>query len=333
MPSNQPLTAAVDDPQGFAHHFAQTNGINLHYVEEGQGPLVILLHGFPYLWYLWRRQIRALADAGYRVVAPDIRGFGQSECPATAESCNMLQCVGDLVGLMQTLGESAAVIVGHDLGAWVAYAAAQLRPDLFRGLALLNTPITPREAQRPGEAWKLLQEKTGKRFYQEYFQHPEAVAELDADIRKTLRSAFYSISGDACGSERWRLFIAADETFLDTVHEPQQFPAWLCAQGLDYYVREYARRGFAAPLSHYRARNLNWDQGAFLEGLKVQQPSLFIGGAADPAAEFFMANYDRLESHMPNLRKKVLLEGVGHSAAEERPEEVNRLLLAFLARL
>ena len=202
MPSSNTPTTAVDDPQSFTHCFAQTNGINLHYVEEGQGPLVILLHGFPYIWYMWRRQIRALANAGYRVVAPDIRGFGQSACPPTPDSCNMLQCVGDLVGLMQALGESSSVIVGHDLGAWVAYAAAQLRPDLFRGLVLLNTPITPREAQRPGDAWKLLQEKTGKCFYQEYFQHPEAVTELDADIRKTLRSVFYSISGDARGSER-----------------------------------------------------------------------------------------------------------------------------------
>ena len=120
-------------------------------VEEGQGPLVILLHGFPYLWYMWRRQIRALEAAGYRVVAPDIRGFGQSECQATAESCNMLNCVGDLVDLIGQLGESAAVVIGHDLGAWVAYAAAQLRPDLFRALVILNTPVTPREPRRPSD--------------------------------------------------------------------------------------------------------------------------------------------------------------------------------------
>ncbi|MEE4144690.1 MAG: alpha/beta hydrolase [Halieaceae bacterium] len=331
MPEQYP---AVDDPRGFSHHQLQTNGIRLHYVEEGEGPLVILLHGFPYLWYMWRHQIRALAAGGYRVVAPDIRGFGQSECPPEPESCDMLHCVGDLVGLMRELGESSAVVIGHDLGAWVAYAAAQMRPDLFRALAMLNTPVTPRESQRPSDTWKMLANKTGKRFYQAYFQQrEEAVAVMDADIGRTLRSIYYSISGDAPGAERWRLFIAGDENFLDTVFDPAVLPSWLSRVAMDYYAGEYARKGFAAPLSHYRARDRNWEQSAFLEGLKVQQPSLFIGGAADPAAELFMPNYDRLDSHLPNLHKKVLLEGVGHSAAEERPQVVNDLLLEFLAQL
>ena len=327
------LYPAVDDPRGFSHHHVRSTGIDLHYVEEGEGPLVILLHGFPYLWYMWRQQIRALAAGGYRVVAPDIRGFGQSECPAEPEFCDMLHCVADLVGLMRELGESTAVVVGHDLGAWVAYAAAQMRPDLFRALAMLNTPVTPRESQRPSDTWKMLANKTGKRFYQEYFQQREAVAVMDADIGRTLRSIYYSISGDAPGAERWRLFIARDENFLDTVFDPAVLPSWLARVAMDYYAGEYAHKGFAAPLSHYRARDRNWDQSASLEGLKVHQPSLFIGGAADPAAELFLPNYDRLDSHLPNLHKKVLLEGVGHSAAEERPQVVNDMLLGFLARL
>ena len=328
-----PNSLSVDDPQSFAHHFARTNGIDLHYVEEGQGPLVILLHGFPYLWYMWRRQIRALEAAGYRVVAPDIRGFGQSECQATAESCNMLNCVGDLVDLIGQLGESAAVVIGHDLGAWVAYAAAQLRPDLFRALVILNTPVTPREPRRPSDLWKILESKTGKRFYQAHFASGDATAEMDADIRKTLRSSYYSLSGDSTGNERWRLFLGKDESFIDTVFDPAQFPTWLNNTAIDYYASEYARKSFAAPLSHYAARDRNWELSAFAQGLKVQQPSLFIGGAADPAAELFMANYDKLESHLPNLRHKILLEDVGHSAAEELPEMVNKLLLEFLSEI
>lgn len=325
---------AVEDPQSFVHQFAETNGIRSHYVEEGQGPLVILLHGFPYCWYMWRRQIRTLAAAGYRVVAPDIRGFGQSDCPADPQACDMQNCVGDLVALMQALGESAAVIVGHDLGAWVAYAAAQRRPDLFRALALLNTPVTPREPHKPSELWKMLAAGTGQRFYQQYFQAPgEAEAVMDADIRKTLRSIFYSISGDAVGEQRWRLFVEQGETLMDTVCDPERFPGWLHDTALDYYVGQYSRHGFAAPLSHYRARDRNWEQSAFLDGLKLQQPSLFIGGAADPAFERFVPSYDKLETHLANLRQKVLLEGVGHSAAEEQPEVVSGMLLAFLARL
>ena len=318
--------------QSFTHRFAQINGIRLHYVDEGQGPCVILLHGFPYLWFMWRRQIRSLAAAGYRVVAPDIRGFGRSDCRADAASCDMLHCVGDLVGLMQVLDETSAVIVGHDLGAWVAYAAAQMRPDLFGALVMLNTPVTSREARRPGDSWRMLSEKAGRRFYQAVFdQRIEAESVMNADIRRTLRSIYYSISGNAVGEQRWRLFIAQGETFLDTVHDPQQLPEWLSQTALDYYVSEYSRNGFGAPLSHYQARNRNWELMAFLEGLKVRQPSLFIGGAADPAAEFFMASYEKLESHLPDLRGKVLLEGVGHSAAEEQPEVISRMLLAFLA--
>ena len=132
----------ADDPDAFNHCFAEVNGIRMHYIDEGQGPLVILLHGFPYLWYMWRRQIVALAEAGFRVVVPDQRGFGQTDRPDSIEAYDMSQAVGDMVGLMAALGETSAVIVGHDLGAWVAQAAAMLRPDLFR----------PRDAQYPGAA-------------------------------------------------------------------------------------------------------------------------------------------------------------------------------------
>ena len=158
-----------------------------------------------------------------------------------------------------------------------------------------------------------------------------ADAELDADIRRTLRSVYHLISGDALGEERCRLFIAEGEIFLDTVFDPAELPSWLPDVAIDYYVSEYTRRGFAGPLGHYRARDRNWEQSAFLDGLKLRQPAIFIGGAVDPAAEFFIPNYDRLEQHLPNLRTKGLLEGVGHSAAEERPQVVNEMLLAFLA--
>ncbi len=334
-PSAQPSDAPpVDDPQSFAHRFSDLNGIRLHYVEEGQGPLVLLLHGFPYLWYMWRRQIRALAQAGFRVVAPDLRGFGQTDAPSEVQAYSMLHSVGDMVGLLHVLGEKSAVVVGHDLGAWVAYAAAQMRPDLFRALVMLNTPVPSREARTPSATWKLLAGDSGRRFYHHYFQTPgEAETTMNADIRKTLRSAFYSISGSAVGHERWRLFIEPGETFLDTVFDPSQFPVWVCPQGMDYYVNEYTRKGFAGPLNHYRMRDRNWEQSAFLEGLQLPQPALFIGGAADPALERFVQNYETMESHLPKLRKKVLLEGVGHSAAEEKPYMVNELLLHFLREL
>src|SRR3954468_432273 len=137
------------DPEAFNHCFAEVNGIRMHYIDEGQGPLVILLHGFPYLWYEWRRQIGALVGAGFRVVVPDQRGFGQTDRPDAIDAYDISQSVGDVVGLMADLGETSAVIIGHDLGAWVAQAAAMLRPDLFRALVMLNTPVPPRGKVRP----------------------------------------------------------------------------------------------------------------------------------------------------------------------------------------
>jgi pimeloyl-ACP methyl ester carboxylesterase len=131
-------TRDPDDPRSFEHRFTQANGISIHYVEEGHGPLVVLLHGFPYIWYMWRRQIRALAAAGYRVVAPDIRGFGQGDAPAAVETYVMHQCVGDLVGMVHALGEESAVVVGHDLGAWVAYAGVTLQPHDLLGARLVH---------------------------------------------------------------------------------------------------------------------------------------------------------------------------------------------------
>lgn len=324
----------ADDPAAFKHCFAEVNGIRLHYVDEGQGPLVILLHGFPYLWYEWRRQIVALAGAGYRVVVPDQRGFGQSDRPEPVEAYDLSQSVGDVVGLMAALGETSAVIIGHDLGAWVAQAAAMLRPDLFRGLVMLSTPVPPRGKVKPTVALQAMAK--GKVYHHLYFQQiGKPDRELASNTRKTLRSVYYSISGSAVGTERWRLFIEPGEPILNAFTEPKEFPAWLSTRAIDYYVDEYKRAGFTGALNHYRCRDRNWEITAFLDGAVVSQPSMFIGGAADPSLESseMRALYDRLDTYLPGLQKKVLLRGVGHSAPEEGVDQVNELLLEFLAQL
>ncbi len=158
----------ADDPEAFNHCFAEVNGIRMHYIDEGQGPLVILLHGFPYLWYMWRRQIGALAGAGFRVVVPDQRGFGQTDRPDSVDAYDLSQSVGDMVGLMAALGETSAVIVGHDLGAWVAQAAAMLRPDLFGALVMLNTPVPPRGKIKPSVGLQAMAK--GRVYHHLYFQ-------------------------------------------------------------------------------------------------------------------------------------------------------------------
>ncbi|MGW8462497.1 alpha/beta fold hydrolase [Pseudomonas sp. CLCA07] len=330
---DQPLRD-VDAPHAFAHHFVDINGIRMHYVEEGQGPLVILLHGFPYLWYMWRRQIPVLASAGYRVVAPDLRGFGLSDSPAAVEAYDMSQAVGDIVCLMEALGETCAIVVGHDLGAWVAQSCAMLRPELFRALVMLNTPVPPRGRIRPTDGLRAMAK--GKGYHHLYFQQLEKPdRELAADTRKTLRSIFYSVSGDAVGAERWRLFIEPDEPILNAFTDPVAFPAWLSPQAIDHYVDEYTRAGFTGPLNYYRCRDRNWEISAFLDGAVISQPSMFIGGANDPSIEppQIRGLYDQLETYLVGLRKKVLLPGVGHAAAEETPEQINALLLEFLEQL
>ena len=324
----------ADEPGAFNHRFAEVNGIRMHYVDEGQGPLVMLLHGFPYLWYAWRRQIVALTQAGFRVVVPDQRGFGQTDRPDSIDAYDISQSVGDMVGLLAALGETSAVIIGHDLGAWVAQAAAMMRPDLFRGLVMLSTPVPPRGKVRPTVA--LREMAKGRVFHHLYFQQVgKPDRELAGDPRKTLRSVYYSISGDATGNDRWRLFLEPGEPILNGFTEPKEFPSWLSARAIDYYVEEYARTGFTGALNHYRCRDRNWEISSFLDGAMVRQPSLFIGGDADPSIEPIEIRtvYDRLETWLPGLRKKVLLPGVGHGAVEESVDQVNALLLEFLEQL
>ena len=324
----------ADDPGAFNHCFADVNGIRMHYIDEGQGPPVILLHGFPYLWYMWRRQIPALAAAGFRVVAPDQRGFGQTDRPEPIEAYDISQSVGDMVGLMTALGETSAVVVGHDLGAWVAHAATMLRPDLFGALVMLNSPVPPRGKVKPTVALEAMAQ--GRVFHHLYFQQiGEPDRELASDPRKTLRSVYYSISGDATGDDRWRLFLPAGQPILNAFTEPKRFPAWLSERAIDYYVNEYTRTGFTGALNHYRCRDRNWEITSFLDGAVIRQPSIFIGGAADPSLEAIEIRglYDQFDAYLPGLRKKVLLPGVGHSVAEESVDLVNEVLLEFLSQL
>lgn len=328
------MASTFDDPAVFTHHTVTLDGLTVHYVEQGSGPLVILLHGFPYTWFEWRHQIAALAGAGYRVVAPDIRGFGESGKPDDTAQYTMLHSAGDVVGLLGALGETRAVLVGHDLGAWIAAAAARLRPDLFRALALLSTPVGPREAERPSIQWQRLEQQLGGRLHHHYFQEPGvAEALLDPDIASSLRGIYFAISGEAEGAARWRPITRSGETIRDTLPDSRRLPKLLSGPAFAEYVRQYGKAGFAAPLAHYRCRDLTWELTAAWAGQMVHQPTLFLGGAADPALPLMQATYDTLEATYPNLTHKTLLPGIGHGAPEEAPETVNTTLIAWLSTL
>ncbi len=309
-----------------AMKFIETNGIRMHYVDAGAGPLVVLLHGFPESWHSWRHQLGALAAAGFRAVAPDLRGYGLTDQPDDLDAYDIFQLTGDVVGLVNGLGEKSATIVGHDWGALVTAYAALFRPDLFRAVGLLSVPYSPRGKMNQSQ-WE--QKKyPGKIFYQASLRSPGANQFLMSDVQSSLLKGLYSLSGEAEGEDRWSP--VRDPSAPRGNAGPPKMPSWLTKEDLDFLVAEYQRTGFNGGLNYYRNMDRNWALTPFLDGAKITQPTLFIAGDRDPVIEFTRDAYDNLEVNVPNLKKNVLLPGVGHWTQQEKPEEVNRLLVEFL---
>ena len=312
------------------HHFVTTNGIKMHYVEQGSGPLVVMCHGWPESWYSWRHQIPALAAAGFRVVAPDQRGYGQTEAPEPIDSYNIFNLVGDIVGLVNGLGESQVIVAGHDWGAPVAWHCALLRPDLFRACALLSVAYIPRGPARPSILWKVL-EGTDKHFYQNYFQEPGRVEkELEADPRRAMAMILYSASGDPPPSERWQFLFPRDRKFMETGVVPGKLPPWLTEADVDFFAGEFRRAGFRGGINWYRNVDRNWELTAFLDGATLRQPSMFAAGEHDPVIPMMRGDPSRIiATSMPNCRRQVIIPGAGHWIQQERPQQVSQLLVDF----
>jgi pimeloyl-ACP methyl ester carboxylesterase len=312
------------------HRFVRANGIEMHLAEQGAGPLIVLCHGFPESWYSWRHQLSALAGAGYRAVAPDMRGYGQTEQPPEIERYTQLHHVGDMVGLVEALGETEAVIAGHDWGAAVAWNAALMRPDVFRAVIVLSVPYSPRSDVPPTPALRAM---AGENFmYMLYFQTPGvAEVELERDVRSTLRRLLYAASGEAPAA--WRAVMPRRETLLEGMPDPVTLPAWLTETDLDVYAREFERTGFRGGLNWYRNLDRTWELMAAYQRAKVTPPALFIAGDRDLVIEMRRSAFDALPITVPNLRKRVLLPGCGHWTQQERPAEVNAGMLAFLGSL
>jgi pimeloyl-ACP methyl ester carboxylesterase len=322
-----------------SHRTVGTNGIAMHIAEAGQGPLVVLCHGFPESWHSWRHQLAALAEAGFRAVAPDMRGYGRTDAPDEIGQYTLLHLVGDMVGLLDALGEERAVIAGHDWGGPVAWHSALLRPDRFRAAIGLSVPYLPR-ANTPPTA--RMPQDEGNLFYQLYFQTPGvAEAELSRDPGATLRRVMYSGSGDAPrradGEPLAGCFslVPRNGGFLTRTHDPEMLPAWLSKADLDFYAGEFARTGFRGGLNWYRNIDRNWELLAPFAGAKVSVPALYIAGDRDLVTRF--RGMDQL---IPNLRsfvhklwRTVMLPGCGHWTQQERPAEVNAAMLEFLRQL
>jgi pimeloyl-ACP methyl ester carboxylesterase len=316
------------------HRFVETNGIRMHLAEQGEGPLVLLLHGFPELWYSWRHQLGPLADAGFHAVAPDMRGYGQTTIPESVADYTQLHLVGDIVGLLDALGEEHAVVVGHDWGASVAWNTALLRPDRVRGVAALEVPYFPRG---PVSVLTALHEALGDGFYMEYFQQPGvADAELARDVRSSLlRIIDWGFGDSPRAAAPTPPVVPPGGSFLDLLPEPAELPAWLTEADLDVYAAEFARTGFTGGLNWWRTIELSWGLMAPWQGASVTVPALYLAGDRDgtvhlPGMDQLIPN---LSTYVPNLRRTVRLPGVGHWSQKERPAEVNTVLLEFLAGL
>src|SRR5260221_2855709 len=238
------------------HRTVEANGIRIHLAEQGNGPLVLLCHGFPESWYSWRHQLTALSAAGFHAVAPDMRGYGRSDRPEAIDQYTLLHLVGDMVGLLDALGERQAVIVGHDWGAPVAWYAALLRPDRFRGVVGLSVPFRPRSPARPTTA---MPQTDDEWFYQLYFQKPGvAEAEFERDARRTIRSILFTASGDAPKREKSLGMVPRVGGFLSHTADPASLPPWLGDGDIDFYAAEFARTGFSGGLNWYRNIDRSW---------------------------------------------------------------------------
>lgn len=308
------------------------NGLRMQVASQGHGPLVLLCHGFPELWISWRSQLAALAAAGYRAVAPDMRGYGGTTAPDDATAYTQLHLVGDMVALVKALGETQAVIVGHDWGAPVAWHSALLRPDVFRAVVGLSVPYAP-----PGRTDLLAALRaagiTG--FYMQYFQAPGvAEAELERDVGASIRRIHFSGSGDGPEGAAFGV-LAPGKGFLDAMVEPAVLPAWLTTEDIAHYTAEFTRTGFRGGLNWYRNLTRTWELLAPWRGQPVRQPSMFIAGERDAVLRFpsSAAQLAAFGKTLPGLRGSHVIEGAGHWIQRERAEAVNALLIDFLRGL
>jgi pimeloyl-ACP methyl ester carboxylesterase len=316
------------------HRIVETNGIRMHIAEQGSGPTVLLCHGFPECWYSWRHQLSALAVAGFHAVAPDMRGYGQTDAPQEIDRYTLLHLLGDMVGLLDTLGIERAVIAGHDWGTPVAWLAAQLRPDRFPAVIALSVPFRAREPMRPTSVTPRTDDAV---WYQLYFQEPGiAEAGFDRNVRTAFRIGRLNVSGDAPPRPQpFGMVPLRGGLFARVPPVPPPLPAWLTEADIDYYTSEFTRTGFRGGLNWYRNIDRNWELLAPFDGVLVSVPALYIAGDRDPVVKFpgMDQHIADLPKFVPQLRGTIMLPGCGHITQEERPAEVNAAMIEFIRRL
>jgi len=314
------------------HRQVETNGISMHVAEAGAGFPVLFCHGFPELWYSWRHQLRGLAAAGFRAIAPDQRGYGDTDAPSAVETYSVHHLIGDLTGLLDALAIEKAVVVGHDWGGMIAWQMALLAPHRVERVVGVNTPFFPRPPVRPTVLMDAM--APGTFHYVLYFQTPGvAEAELDANVRRTLNGFFQSPDRAALEA-----FLSAGPAALGprTGGLLDRLPvakhgAFLSEEDFEVLVAAYERTGFRGGLNWYRNIDVNWESTAYLAGARVHQPALMITAELDAVLRPELAA--GMEAWVPNLRATHLVRDCGHWTQQEKPDEVNRVLIEFLGDL
>jgi pimeloyl-ACP methyl ester carboxylesterase len=312
------------------HKFAIINGITYHFAEAGKGPLLILVHGFPELWYSWRHQLPTLSKAGYRVVAPDLRGFGQTEGTDNLSDYSLFNYAKDIKELIDYLGNQNAVIVGHDWGANIGWLMPLIYPDKIKALIALSIPYYP-QPRNPEEIKKWSQ---GKFSFPLYFEKRGAVeAEFEENPKEFFRKFFYGLSGNAPTGLIDTLFLKKPENakLLDGIPEPAELPEWITDQDIDYYANTYSKKGISYALNFYRTTHLDYPRLKEAYQNKINKPVLFIAGASEAAIKF--GSVEPMKHSLPKLDQIVLLSNCGHWIQQERATELNNYILEFLARI
>jgi pimeloyl-ACP methyl ester carboxylesterase len=309
-----------------------TNGVELHVVDEGDGFPVVLCHGFPELSFSWRHQIPVLAEAGFRVLAPDQRGYGRSDRPDAVDDYDLEHLTDDMIGLLDAIGEERAVWVGHDWGSMVAWGLAQRHPDRSAGVVGMSVPFAPRGPMSVTQAIKAL--LGDNFFYILYFQEPGvADANLAENVEETMRGFLAGLAEDESSSEMLRNLTGENDGrgLRERLPYDAELPSWLTQAELDHYVSEFTRTGFTGGINWYRNFDRNWERSEHLADTKIEVPAAFIAGASDPV--LLMSPPAIMDGWVTDLRASVLIEGAGHWVQQEKPHEVNRALLDFLGGL
>ncbi|KAL0919763.1 hypothetical protein M5K25_011881 [Dendrobium thyrsiflorum] len=316
------------EQEGIEHRTVEVNGIRMHVAEKGEGPVVLFLHGFPELWYSWRHQILFLAARGYRAVAPDLRGFGDTEAPPDIAAYSIFHIVGDIVALIDSLGQDQVFVVGHDWGALVAWNLCAFRSDKVKALVNLGVPYMPRNpAVRPVDG---LRATYGNDLYISRFQEPGEVEAQFAQVDTTVLMKILLTSFSP------RPLFIPEKGFPGELSEEITLPYWLSENDINYFASKFSKTGFAGGINYYRNMNRNWELTAPWTGIQIEVPTKLILGDQDLTYHFIgIKDYIEtggLKRDVPLLEEAVLMKGVGHFINQEKPEEISHHIYEFIKK-